>query len=312
MIDHEIVELKAENAYQAILNPKLLEIFPSADHSLLIKDLKERVGNSCAAVVIEYPYRDFDFSSVYAQFYAKKHVLPSRECIRLQLFADRELKDYLGFCIVRDSPIDSRGRAVLSPELLLTTNKAYVLTCSYRAHLVGSELHCDTWPWMAQDTDIAVCAHVAVWSIVNYYASKYARYQQRSIGEIADMAPTYLGRKTPSEGLNLIQISELFTANGFYPLILNKQAIGEQAFLRAVFSYIESGIPMVGALTKQGHAIAVVGHGEIDRSKLLQAKGLSWHSDFIPELIISDDNHLPFTVISDRPTAAYPSGDWTM
>ncbi|WP_027390058.1 hypothetical protein [Chrysiogenes arsenatis] len=251
MITHTAIEIVAKTDYRQKLLPLLDAQFPHAAHAHLVSQLTERIATTCKAIVLEHPYRDYDFSSVFSEFYAKKHRMPARDCMRLHLFADTNFNEYIGFCVVRDSSVDSCGRAIIDPAALMTVDNAHIITSCYKSHLLGNVFECNSIPWMAQDTDIAVCAHVAAWSIINYYASKYPHYQQRSIGEIAEQVIPYLGRKTPSEGLNLFQISELFSANRFYPLILKRQSPQDNDFLSAVFSYIESGIPMVAAMKKR-------------------------------------------------------------
>jgi len=164
---------------------------------------------------------------------------------------------------------------------------------------MGSEMKVFSYPWMAQDTDISVCAHIAVWSIINYYAHRYPNYKISPIGEIADNTPQYLSRKTPSEGLNLLQVSELLSNSGFYPLVLKKRNNQDQDFFRAIYSYIESGIPMVAAMTGKEHAVAIIGHGDINTGKLsTHMDDLIYCADLVDEYIISNDNELPFTCVS--------------
>lgn len=300
MIDFELLEINTVDDYDRLVD-KLKNIFPNAVHETLIIELKQRVGPSCEMIVVEFPYRDYDFSSVYSSFYAKKHQSVSRECARLHLFSSHEIvqKSYIGYVVVRDSLVDSRGRAILEPKFLKTTAKAYVVKSEMKAHIAGMPLKINTFPWMAQDTDISICAHIAVWSIVNYYANKYPNYKISSIGEISEKTPHYLGRKTPSEGLNLLQVSELLSINGFYPLVLRKRSNNDSDFFRALYAYIESGIPMVAAMTQKEHAVAIIGHGEFDMAKLKASHDrIIYIADYLSDFIISDDNVFPFTSIT--------------
>ncbi|MBK1650481.1 hypothetical protein [Rhabdochromatium marinum] len=299
MIDYRFLEIAELGDYDR-LGQALAQRFPEAEHGLLIGELKERLGLTCRAVLLESPYRDFDHSSVFALFYAKKHRPPARDCIRLHLFAGTDLTDeqYIGSYVVRDSRIDSCGRALLDPAYLIDRERAYLLGVEMTAHLAGTPLPKRVFPWMAQDTDIAVCAHVAVWTIVNYYGFKYPEYCRRSIGSIAEQTPPGLGRRVPSEGLDLSQVSDLLAANGFFPLVLSKDTLGELEFFRALFSYIESGIPMVAAMTGRQHAVTIIGHGPVDEAALSAATDWSFHSDFIDDLIVVDDNRLPYSRLS--------------
>ena len=70
-------------------------------------------------------------------------------------------------------------------------------------------------------------------------------------------------------------------------------------FFRAVYAYIESGIPMVAAMTQKEHAVTLIGHGKID-NQALQASNdtVIYVADYLEEFIISNDNELPFTTIA--------------
>lgn len=199
---------------------------------------------------------------------------------------------------LRPSLVEQRGRSHISPKAIKKQDSIYIVTNNTTAHLFGQVFNVDSFPWMAQETDIAVCAHVAVWSIINYYAVKYSRYRSFSIAEIASEVPGYLGRTIPSEGLNLIQISTLLTKAGFYPLFLKKDPQNPEAFFQAVYAYIESGIPLIGAMTKREHAVAIIGHGPLKYiPSSISEDSFQWSVDYLDNFIISDDNTLPLTSI---------------
>ena len=72
---------------------------------------------------------------------------------------------------------------------------------------------------MMQETDISICAHVATWTVLRYYGTKYLQYSNPSMGEIVENVHEEWGRKTPSSGLTPIQVSDILTYYGFYPII---------------------------------------------------------------------------------------------
>lgn len=266
----------------------------------IIQELEARLSSNISQIIVEFPYRDFDFSSTYSMFYTKKHKRVSRESLRLHFFGDKiQQASYYGFMTLRPSLVEQRGRSHISPKAIKKPESIYIVTNTVTAHLFGQVLNVESFPWMAQETDIAVCAHVAVWSIINYYATKYPRYRNFSIAEIASEVPGYLGRTIPSEGLNLLQISTLLTKAGFYPLFLKKDSQNPEAFFQAVYAYIESGIPLVGAMTKKEHAIAIIGHGPLkNKFSSISKDTFQWSVDCIDSFIISDDNTLPLTSIT--------------
>jgi hypothetical protein len=314
MIDFKFLEVKNLDVYNKLYEI-LMSIFPYANHKILINELKQRIQRQAKLIIVEYPYKDFDFSSVYSIFYSKKHQTISKDCIRLHFFSSNEIKDkfYIGNIVVRDSVIDSRGKALFSPKYLYNGSQAYIVTTTLKSHIMGGEFKIDTIPWMSQDTDIAICAHVAIWSINNYFAFKYPHYSLKSIAEISQITPMYIGRKTPSNGLNLLQISDIFAKLGFYPLVLRKDINNPKEFYRAVYSYIESGIPMVGAMTKKEHAVAIVGHEEIEKEKIkTSTQSLIYTADYIKGFVISDDNEFPLTTISKNGKYALEDLDYVI
>jgi len=300
MIDFDFIQISSISDY-AKLGELLYSTLPHSNHKHLVKELERRIGIQAKLLVIEFPYRDFDFSSVYSIFYSKKHQSVSKECIRVHLFSKNELEEkyYIGNIVVRDSVIDSRGKAIFEPKYLSQVSKGFIVKSENKAHLMGKTFKIDSFLWMSQDTDISVCAHVSIWSINNYFANKYSSYKLQSIGAISEIVPLHMGRKTPSNGLNLLQISDMFSKLGFYPLVLQKDSQNPKDFFRAVYSYIESGIPMVGAMTQIGHAVAIIGHGEISQTGIENSSDTIINiADHLQELIISDDNELPFTTIT--------------
>lgn len=181
----------------------------------------------------------------------------------------------------------------ISPELLLN-NKSYLILGEFKVNLVGNEILTVAFPWMYQETDISVCAHVATWSIIRYFGNKYKNYADICMSDIIEKTPEYMNRKIPSKGLNLLQIPEILRQFGFSPLLIQKN--NKDEFYNELIAYIESGIPIIGVMTKRGHAISVLGHGNIDYDLLDQkvGQGLIYNSELINSLVVNDDNYLPY------------------
>jgi len=204
--------------------------FPDLKQSV-VTELKDRLSSEIEQIVVEFPYRDFDFSSTYSLFYTKKHRRVSRESLRIHFFGKKiQQSNYFGFMTFRPNVVEQRGRSHISPKAICHKPPVHIVAGNTISHLFGQAFSVESFPWMAQETDIAVCAHVVVWSIINYFASKYSRYRAFSIAEIASEVPGYIGRTIPSEGLNLLQISALLTKAGFSPLLLKKDQAKPQLF----------------------------------------------------------------------------------
>ena len=179
---------------------------------------------------------------------------------------------------------------------------------NFTAHVIGQKLEIRCFPWKRQQTDVSVCAHTAVWTVIRYFGNKYKNYADTTIGDIVEKVENDWGRKTPSLGLNLVQISDLFKQYGLSPLIIGGDKTSSKIFIDEVISYIESGLPVVGFLSPQDHAISIIGHGEIDYDKLdnlddepdLLDKNANVipHSKLINSLYVMDDRYFPYREMS--------------
>lgn len=307
MINYEILEINRLEDYDRLLAIISNPVYINPD---IVTEFKARIGLKCKKLVVESFYRDFDFSSIYSSFYSKKHKFLPKECFRIHFFTKVDLSPdcYGGFMVLRPSAIeDNRGRSHIKPELLVEADKSFIMLAPSRSHILGVKHDVKAFPWMAQETDISRCAHSAAWSIIRYFSDKYAHYKQRSINNIVEMTPLYLNRKTPSEGLTLVQLSEIFAAAGFHPLILRKgtKAESKERFYSSMFAYIESGIPIIAALPKREHAISIIGHGAINQQKVdnYNATSPTLSHAFIDSLIAVDDNFLPYRVVTQTASA---------
>ena len=168
------------------------------------------------------------------------------------------------------------------------------MTSEFTANVLVHQKKVVAFPWMNQQMDFSMCAHVAAWSIMKYYGHEHTGYKEVNIVEIVENVPEYTSRKLPSKGLSFQQLAEIFRAYGISPLIVKKESGQEEAFYRELLCYIESGIPVVAAIDKKAHAIAVVGHGELDCGIVDSRHGLIDSSCAITSIIVNDDNVLPY------------------
>lgn len=259
-------------------------------HKKFIEELKSRVGLKVNKILIEYPYYDKDYLSTYYLFYSKKLRNFDKAGYRIHFLKD---DTYLGYLTLRPTVNYTKiGKSYIHPSLTLL-NPAYILTSDFKVHILGERISIDSYPWMYQETDISVCAHVAIWNISRYYGNKYKNHKDVTMGNITDYTNEFIGRKIPSEGLNLIQMSEILSKLGFSPLLVQKISGKEKDFLEETYSYIESGIPCIGIMTNREHAVSLIGHGEFTQN-IPSVKGICSSFDLIDSLIIVDDNMFPF------------------
>lgn len=273
----------------------------------LINLFKTRLSSSVKSIAIEYPYVDKDYRSTYYNFYSKRNLAYSRFCFRLHLFespfdSKNTPKDvpegYLGSMVLRPTGVTPLGRTLLSPRAFLDF-KGYLCEGRFENNLLGMPISVDCFPHITQDTDVTVCAHVVCWMIARYYSEKYAMYPERLLFDIALSTKDFsAGRIIPSRGLSLGQISEILTNIGFYPEVFVRELYDDDSlFYDILYCYVESGIPVLAALKRKQHAIAVLGHGPlINSDPILEAErgGLVTGRAMIDRFIINDDNSLPY------------------
>lgn len=287
----------------------------------IINMFKQKIGTKCSAIIIEYPYYEKDYLSTYYTFYSKQHYTHSKVCHRLH-FLGEELNDlkereYYGYVSLREGIKNSKlGKTYLSPKLLLPENvKAYLMLDSFSANVYGRKLYVNAFPWMRQETDVSVCAHVAMWSILRYYGNRYKGHRDTVMGEIVESVQNEKGRKIPSHGLSPDQIVNTLDLYNFSPVLLGDEFHKLHYFLNEIIAYIESGIPVVATMNRKRHAITLFGHGNVDYDRLNNENiasllekdtNIVMHSSLIQNVYAIDDNYFsykgidPYIPISDK------------
>ena len=302
MIDFGKVQIKSLNDYD-----QLLEIIDDTHIDAgVVSILKEYIGTKCDVLLIEYPYYEKDYLSTYYSFYSKQHSNHSKLCFRIHFFGKLDESDYkreyYGYISLREGIKDSKiGKSYLSPKLLLE-QEAYLMLDDFSADVYGEKLVVKAFPWMKQETDVSVCAHVAMWSILRYYGNRYKGHRDTVMGEIVDMVQNDRGRKIPSKGLTPDQIVDTLDLYHFSPVLLGDEYHKLHYFINEIIAYIESGIPVVATMNRKRHAITLFGHGKVDYEKLNgDITGLKepdsdiiLHSSLITTVYAVDDNHFPY------------------
>lgn len=219
-------------------------------------------------------------------------------------FAILKNEEYYGYIVLRPTVVGTKfGRTLINPRILIN-EKAYIALYDFKAHIAGNTMSISSFPWKSQETDISVCAHTATWTILRYFGNKFKNYADTTIGEIVNVANNDWGRKTPSIGLNPIQVSDIIKKYGFSPLILQCEKELDDKFIEEVMAYIESGLPMVGFLYPIRHAVSIIGHGLMDKNILddpiLVKSVMDSEIDVVPhvklvsDLYVMDDNLFPY------------------
>lgn len=291
-------EYAADYAMKSILDSMEIKI-PPLEHP------------RCQTVIIEKEYVDRDFASTYSRFYSHLFMDVPKRCIRVHFLSqplgasdliDLEEKDaYLGYTVVRPTKALPLGRTVISANVR-DPNAEFVLTkAEYSVNLSGSRLKIEGAPFIQQDGRCAACASAALWMATNYLSRKYD-LPTRSTVEITELAAGYdftTSRLMPPHGLTVPQMMNALAAMGYSPQLYDHPYPKEAK--RTIYSYVESRIPVILAISLQGgnHAVVAIGHTfrtpTDPELATIQVEGSGQvvtqyeNSDWIPEFIIHDD-----------------------
>ena len=290
----------------------------------LIQKISEHIGSQCKKILIEYPYYESDYLSSYYIFYVKKLQKFPKECYRILFYKDRKAQTLMGYITLRPTYEGRRlGKIFFDPHYLVR-EKSYLILGDCKCHMGGTESVIQIFPHMKQEGDVAVCAHVATWSVLRSFANRFHRYPEMTIGKIVEMASPQSERMIPSHGLTAYQISQIFLDAGFSPVVLLKDEKEPRLIKDALISYISSGIPVVAVLTSRSHAISVVGIGDYlltdcdigELSKVTHpcesyledgnevTTNVILSSRFYNSILVNDDNFFPYsTVYMKRPAS---------
>ena len=276
-----------------------------------VKRLLSLVRQRCQTVLVEHDYADVDHRACHGRLYRFRHREVPLNCKRLHFFAGlvtgqpkHQDEGYLGFSVIRPLSDQILGRILLSAGLLpKTTDERWFVTCSndYETDLGGQVLRLrSAVPWMQQDRMASACASAAMWVANWHLAHRLGRdLRPHTTPEITDLATRHshaTGRPMPSNGLTITQIVDGFAAMGLEPLVFDDLSSEREAH-RMIYSYVESGIPVVLVIDGPfdgGHAVTIVGHSLVGAMPRRNGSGIGRASDAAPCFLVQDDAAGPF------------------
>jgi len=281
------------------------------------------------SVVLEYFYVDKVFRSSYYNYYASKHFDINRFCVRLCFFklSDIHIDDFynsekrfmlqesfMGFTVVQPISIGSIGRTYLNPHKI-NLGQCYVRTTIFNIVILGLLLEVETYPFSSQNSETMTCAETSLWTISEYFGTRYSNYRIYSPSEIGQIQSDIDFQKSmPSKGLSYIQSSHILKKIGFSPRVYYRYKSNENddeiyeggEFKRLFHYYIESGIPFIAGIKAQkgntpiGHAVVCIGHGCKSEAKVAPSQLNDLYfvdsSKYYSDYVINDDNQLPFKI----------------
>lgn len=187
-------------------------------------------SNGAKTAVIETRYIDLDYRSEYSSFFSRTFIGIPDSTHRIHFFNTQVSPDsitdlnakqrsgYLGYLIVRPSPLGRVGRTMLLPP----PDMQGIIQSSVRdrVYFFGQELEVEGVPFAQQDTQFGRCAHVAAW-ICHYAAHLRGDVSRRRMADFSLFADASvaLGRPVPSPGLTGLQLSNLMREFDLPPIV---------------------------------------------------------------------------------------------
>lgn len=261
-----------------------------------LEELKART------IVCEHIYVDHDYLDDYASFYAKSFEFTSSRCRRVHFFAAdfdaksferilgsasiAELTDsYLGFIVARPLATAVIGRTVLKVYPSDGSRRFYPCVRPYRVNLFGIPLMVDGLAFQEQDTSLAACATVALWSCFQM-TQKLFSSEAPSPASITRSANRLLlaARPFPSRSLQIQQVCNAIAAVGLDPEVYEVNPTLPLATL--IYSHLSLGLPVIAivGIPETGlHAIAINGYS-IQNDPCLTSEGADV-AQLLPNLV---------------------------
>lgn len=234
------------------------------------------VGLSAAQIIEEQNYFDRDYLSEFSAFYSLSTRGYPNICRRLHFFSSSEVNkevltkalglctkskellqsSYLGFAIIRPIKAAPLGRTVLRwfEDKDLNNRRITTPSRNYKSNVAGLELNVVGLAWQQQDTGVAACATVGLWTM--FHSSAFDDHH--SIPTTADITKSAhntasLGSRIfPSKGLKVEQILEAIKEQKLAPLFSSGdrfengiQFFSKKRLASTSAAFIRSGYPVL-------------------------------------------------------------------
>ena len=278
--------------------------------------LDKYISSKVNQIVIEFPYSDKEYLSTVYAYYIKATKPAIKECYRLHFYIDDE---YMGYIVLRPTPYSHIGRIQMSPIAFLK-DKAWVATCSILSNVVGSEQGIENFSFTKQDPEIAMCAQVTIWSVLEYFFNIGLSGNRMKVADVTNNTLTFLEKKIPAKGLTANHIMEVLNNAGLYPILKSSIDFASINTDGEIFSYLESGIPVIGLNSAENHAVCLIGHTEFQHIdvKSLDAYVVNLYDDsnelsdpnfkiiiadkLVSNYVVNDDNFAPYQFLARKCT----------
>lgn len=249
-------------------------------------------------IVTELEYVDADYLDDYSHFYAKSFENIPNRCRRLHFFC-REITDdseflkyvrgeraaeelqqsYLGFLVARPLPTSAViGRTALATYPSDNGRRHYSTLRQYHVNLFGIGLAVNSLAFQVQDTSLAACATVALWSCFQKTQDIFKSLSPTPVAITRAANQYFLAtRPFPSRGLQVHQICNAIASVGLDPEVYPINATLPLSSL--IYSYLRLGLPVllvvnIGPVEENNlHAITLTGYSLKDDEQLTSEGG---------------------------------------
>lgn len=291
-------------------------------------------------VVLEFPYVDKLHRDSFYTYFATKRFEYNRNTIRLCFF-NKKVKvsdfsqldkvsflqsSFKGFLVLR--PLRKViGRNILSPTIFKEKDFS-IRSAKYEVFINAVRLTVEGFPHASQDTEAMTCAETTLWSLMEYFGSKYNEYSTVLPSKIRDKIKNYnVEGQLPSKGLTIREMSYLVKDFGFSGKIYsrdiyyNKTTDSYLDYYKLLHCYIDSGIPVILGIQGNGigHAMICIGREKeiginIDSCKttlLRNGERIIDYHGIERNIIVIDDNASPYQkTTAENITGYYESDIW--
>jgi hypothetical protein len=276
-----VLPFSRDNLFKSLSNarfdpPAVAKHNPAAYLDSYLTDLGAKT------IIVESEYTDGDYLDDFSSYYVKCFRDYHRRCKRLHFF-DRDfdeptfrnlilgnvsrtegqaMKDsYLGFVVARPLPDAIIGRTALKHYDNDGGRRNYPATKEYKANLFGVELSVRSLAFQEQDSVLAACATVALWSAFHKTAELFGTPIPTPV-EITKAANQIElpARPIPSHSLTLQQICNSIRHVGLEPEVIQVRPSTPVPSL--IYGHLRMGLPVVLLVELEGeggHALTLAG-----------------------------------------------------
>lgn len=241
-------------------------------------------------VLVEYNYIDKDYLEDYASYYVRNFHEYGKICTRLHFFKNnfdnktfndllqnepkgltlKDLQDnYLGFMVIKPLPQTIFGKTCLKPYND-KPERHFCVNREYKINLFGIELTIDSLAYQEQDSVVAACASIALWTAFQKTGVIYQHTipSPVEITKSATLHSSNRGRYFPmKDGLTPEQIAQSIRNVGLEPFCSDG---GDEESLKCnLYAYLRGKIPAILGIylydetrlnrIYAGHAVTVTG-----------------------------------------------------